>query len=185
MDKTLTKSGVKDPGLNMTAYSALMAALITAGAYITIPVGEVPVVLQNFFVLLTGLLLPPAWAGLTLFVYFLAGAAGLPVFAGATGGLGHFLGPTGGFLFGYLPAVLVISSMVHFLPKNRITDILSMGAGTIVIYFFGLLWLKHLTGADLGVLGLSMVPYLAADAVKILAALPVAKALRPVMYQEI
>lgn len=89
--------------------AALFVALITAGALVAIPLPgtPVPIVLQNAFVVLTGLVLAPAWAALTVGVYLLLGAIGLPVFAGATGGLAHFAGPTGGFLVGYLPAVFV------------------------------------------------------------------------------
>ncbi|MGB8718307.1 MAG: ECF transporter S component, partial [Desulfobacterales bacterium] len=47
--------------LRMTVYAALMAALMAAGAYIAIPVGPVPIVLQNLFIMLAGLLLGPRW----------------------------------------------------------------------------------------------------------------------------
>jgi biotin transport system substrate-specific component len=89
--------------------SALFVALITVGAYVAVPLPgtPVPIVLQNAFVVLTGLVLSPGWSLLTVTVYLLIGAIGLPVFAGATGGLAHFAGPTGGFLVGYLPAVVV------------------------------------------------------------------------------
>ena len=38
----------------------------------------------------------------------LAGALGLPVFAGGLAGLGRILGPTGGYLIGFLPAVYIV-----------------------------------------------------------------------------
>ena len=38
--------------LRMLVFASLMAALMTAGAYISIPVGPVPIVLQNMFVFL-------------------------------------------------------------------------------------------------------------------------------------
>src|SRR6056297_2752500 len=79
---------------------ALLVALISAGAFISVPIpgSPVPIVLQNMFVILAGLVLPAGWAALTVGVYLLLGAVGLPVFAGATGGLAHLAGPTGGFL---------------------------------------------------------------------------------------
>ena len=49
--------------LKRMVYAALMAALTAAGAYIAIPIGPVPIVLQNLFVLLAGLLL--AFAAVT------------------------------------------------------------------------------------------------------------------------
>ena len=68
--------------LRKLVYSALFAALIAAGAFITIPIGPVPIVLQNLFVLLAGLLLGAKWGLITVAVYLLAGLVGLPVFAG-------------------------------------------------------------------------------------------------------
>ena len=47
--------------LKMTVYSSLFVALIAVGAFIAIPIGPVPIVLQNMFVLLAGLLLGPLW----------------------------------------------------------------------------------------------------------------------------
>ena len=48
---------------------ALLVALIAVGAFISIPIGPVPFTLQNFFVFMTGLLLTPFYAGLTVFIY--------------------------------------------------------------------------------------------------------------------
>ncbi|UCG09513.1 MAG: biotin transporter BioY, partial [Desulfobacterales bacterium] len=47
--------------LRMTVYAALFAALTAAGAYLFIPIGPVPIVLQNMFVFLAGLLLGSRW----------------------------------------------------------------------------------------------------------------------------
>jgi biotin transport system substrate-specific component len=100
-------TSIMDPStsLRMTVYASLMAALIAAGAYMALPIGPVPIVLQNLFVFLSGLLLGPRWGVASIGVYLMAGALGLPVFAGGVGGIGRFAGPTGGYLLGYLPAV--------------------------------------------------------------------------------
>jgi len=50
-----------NPQLRMTVYASLLAALIAAGAYLSIPIGPVPIVLQSLFVLLSGLLLGSRW----------------------------------------------------------------------------------------------------------------------------
>ena len=94
--------------LRMLVFASLLAALMTAGAFISIPVGPVPIVLQNMFVFLAGLLLGSRWGLASVGVYLLAGACGLPVFAGGMGGIGRIVGPTGGYLIGYLPAVFII-----------------------------------------------------------------------------
>jgi biotin transport system substrate-specific component len=68
--------------LRMMVYASLFAALTAAGAFLAIPIGPVPIVLQNMFVFLAGLLLGPRWGLASVAVYLLAGAFGLPVFAG-------------------------------------------------------------------------------------------------------
>ena len=43
--------------LRMMVYASLFAALTAVGAFLAIPIGPVPIVLQNMFVYLAGLLL--------------------------------------------------------------------------------------------------------------------------------
>lgn len=176
--------------LRMTAYSSLFAASIAVGAFIAIPVGPVPIVLQNMFVLLAGLLLGPKWGLASVAVYLLAGAVGLPVFAGGTGGLGRILGPTGGYLISYLPAVLVVGLISgkpglkssNLSKKRMIFDLTAMVCGSVIIYAGGVPWLKFVTAMTWGkALSLGMLPFLIGDALKILAAIPIAKALRPII----
>lgn len=168
--------------LRMTVIAALMAALIAAGAYLAIPVGPVPIVLQNLFVLLTGLLLAPRWAMAAVGVYLLAGALGMPVFAGATGGIGRFLGPTGGYLVGYVPAVLLVSWVGRRFDRRPAADVAAMVVAMAVVYALGVAWLKTLTGMDWGqAAAAGMLPFLPGDAVKIAAALPIARTLRPIV----
>ena len=90
------------PDLHKLVLASLMAALIAVGGYLAIPIGPVPIVLQNLFVLVAALLLGSKWGSAAVAVYLLAGACGLPVFAGGGGGLGHLFGPRGGYLFGFL-----------------------------------------------------------------------------------
>lgn len=173
---------VPAPSLRMTVYASLLAALIAAGAYLTIPIGPVPIVLQNLFVFLSGLLLGPRWGLASVGVYLLAGALGLPVFAGGVGGIGRFAGPTGGYLVGFVPAVYVIGRITEKFETRVVFDVAAMVLGSMVIYFFGIAWLKALTGMTLAkTLIVGMVPFIPGDILKIAAAVPIAKALRPVI----
>lgn len=168
--------------LQMTVYASLFAALIAAGAYLAIPVGPVPIVLQNLFVMLAGLLLGRRWGLAAVGVYLLAGALGLPVFAGGAGGVGRILGPTGGYLIGYLPVVFLIGFIAER-AKGRVPfDILAMICGTAVLYACGVSWLKAATGMGWSkALAVGMYPFLPGDILKIIAAVPIAKTLRPVI----
>lgn len=168
----------------MTVYASLLAALIAAGAYLSIPIGPVPIVLQNMFVLLTGLLLGSRWGLASVGVYILAGACGLPVFAGGLGGISRIIGPTGGYLLGYLPGVYIIGLITEKTKKNIVFDIVAMLCGSIIIYVCGVTWLKILTGMTWPkTLAVGMFPFLIGDALKIAAAAAIAKALRPVIIK--
>jgi biotin transport system substrate-specific component len=168
--------------LQMTVYAALMAALIAAGAFLSIPIGPVPIVLQNFFVLLAGLLLGPRWGTAAVGVYLLAGACGLPIFAGGLGGLGRIFGPTGGYLVGYLPATVVVGIVSRAFGKRTAGDLAALIAGSSIVYACGVPWLKLMTGLTWSkALAAGMLPFLVGDALKVAAAVPVARSLRPVL----
>lgn len=174
------------PYLYQTVYASLFAALIAAGAFLAIPIGPVPIVLQNMFVLLTGLLLGRQWGLASVGIYLLAGAIGLPVFAGGTGGIGRILGPTGGYLIAYLPAVWavgIVSEWMKGREKNRmIGDVTAMILGTLIIYGMGVPYLKAVTGMTwTKAAAVGMMPFLIGDALKIAAAAVIARTLRPVM----
>ena len=168
--------------LRMIVFAALLAALMAAGAYIAIPIGPVPIVMQNMFVFLAALLLGARWGLASVAVYLLAGACGLPVFAGGMGGIGRIVGPTGGYLVGYLPAVFLAGYISEKGAGRIVADVLAMICGTVVLYACGVSWLKILTGMDwLKTLAAGMFPFLIGDAIKIAAAALIAKSLRPVV----
>ncbi len=169
--------------LRMTVYASLLAALMAVGAYIAIPIGPVPIVLQNLFILLAGLLLGSKWGLASVGVYLLAGALGLPVFAGGTGGIARFAGPTGGYLLAFLPAVYLIGLISERTERHRVIfEIIGMICGSLVIYAIGVTWLKLVTGMTFSkAVTVGMLPFLIGDAVKIAAAVPIAMAVRPLI----
>lgn len=170
--------------LRMTVYTALFIALISIGAFIAIPLGPVPIVLQNMFVLLAAMILGPAWGLACVAIYLFIGLAGLPVFAGGTSGVGKLFGPTGGYLIGYLPAVFVAAAVSKGLGKKLYGDIIAMTIGSLIVYAVGVPWLKVVTGMTVHkAMAAGMYPFLIGDAVKIVAAAFIARALRPVIRQ--
>ncbi|WP_300461322.1 biotin transporter BioY [Desulfobacula sp.] len=168
--------------LKMTVYTALFVAFIAIGAFIAIPIGPVPIVLQNMFVLLAGIILGPVWGLACVAIYLLIGLAGMPVFSGGTSGIGRLFGPTGGYLLGYLPAVFVTGSISKGLGKKMSSDILAMLLGTLIVYGAGVPWLKVVTAMSFGkAITMGMVPFLPGDILKIIAAAVIARRLRPVI----
>ncbi|MCG8552825.1 MAG: biotin transporter BioY [Desulfobacterales bacterium] len=168
-----------DVSVKPIVYSALFIALISIGAMIAIPVGPVPIVLQNMFVLLSGLILPPAWAAGSEAVYLLMGFAGLPVFAGGTSGIGKVFGPTGGYLLSYLPAAFLTSVISGRAPKSLVRDYAAAVSGMAMIYLFGVPWLKWVLAVSWGkALAAGMYPFLIGAVLKIAAAVIIARKLR-------
>jgi biotin transport system substrate-specific component len=171
--------------LRMTVYAALFAALIAVGAYLAIPVGPVPIVLQNFFAYLAALLLGRRWGVYAIGIYLLAGALGLPVFAGGQGGVARLVGPTGGYLVGYLPAVFIIGSISDRSGTGVVRDAVGMVCGTVALYACGIAWLKILTDLPWAkAVAVGGLPFLPGDAIKIAVALPMAKTLRPLIKRK-
>ena len=168
--------------LRMMVYASLFAALTAAGAFLAIPIGPVPIVLQNMFVYLAGLLMGSRWGLASVGVYLLAGACGLPVFAGGLGGIGRIVGPTGGYLIGYLPTVYIIGKISARTHQRAVYDVLAMICGTAILYAFGVTWLKIVTGmTPATALAVGLFPFLIGDALKIAAAAAIARTLRPVI----
>lgn len=165
--------------LRAMVLTSLFAALTAVGALIALPIGPVPIVLQNLFVMLMGLLLGPRWGLAGVAVYLLAGALGLPVFAGGASGLARFAGPTGGYLVGYLPCVALIGWIAQQGRGHRLMDALALVCGTAALYACGVSWLKVVTGLGWGpALGAGAIPFLPGDSAKIIAALLLAPSLR-------
>ena len=154
-------------------FTALFAAIISAGAFITLPVGPVPVVLQNMFTLLSGLVTGPALGPASVGLFIAAGAVGAPVFAnnGTPAGLARIVGPTGGYLFGYLFGAFIAGVIMGFprqgqkIPVWRI--VLAVASGMLAVYVPGLLWLKVYLKTDwIKTLAAGFFPFILGDALK-------------------
>ena len=159
--------------LHQLVWTALMAAMVAAGAYLIFPIGPVPISMQPFFVFLAGFALGPKHGLLALGLYLLAGTVGLPVFSGGHSGLGHLIGPTGGYLFGFALAAWLCGF------ARRSGKIVPWGAGLawggvalLLVYALGGGWLKFaldMTWTKAWLVG--VVPFIPWDGLKVIAAL--------------
>ncbi|MCR4940395.1 MAG: biotin transporter BioY [Treponemataceae bacterium] len=185
----------------LSAFIALFAAIICVGCFIKIPVGVVPIVLQNILCILTGVLLGGFLGSAPAALFLLAGLIGLPVYSGGSGGIAVWLGPTGGFLPGYLLGALVAGLVagkasvtekkITFKKALRIT--LAIVAGMLILYVPGVIRFAYWAlgagkvPADKSVLAYTMgacvLPYIPGDIIKTVVAVPVALKLRPVLAQ--
>jgi biotin transport system substrate-specific component len=163
---------------------ALFAALISAGAFITVPIGPVPFVLQNFFTLLSGLVLGPFLGAAAVALFIVAGAIGMPVFSnnGSPMGIARLMGPTGGFYLGYLLGAFV-AGLVIGIPRQtekiRIWRLsLAVFLGLLVVYIPGLIRLKFFLETWPKTFAAGFFPFLIGDAIKGVAATLIAPRLR-------
>ena len=117
-------------------------SLLTAlSAQIVIPIGPVPITGQTFAVLLTGALLGSRLGAITMIVYLLEGASGLPFFSGAHGGILHLMGPTGGYLVAFPAGAFITGAFAeHEWDRKFLTAVAAMAIGSIVIMLSGWLW---------------------------------------------
>lgn len=151
---------------------ALVGSLaIWITAKIQIPFYPVPVTMQTLVVLIIGMAYGPKLGTATLLIYFAQGALGLPVFAGTPEkgiGIAYMFGPTGGYLFGFIPAVILVGYLAkRGWDRSSVKTFIAMVLGNIVIYSFGLLWLGTVLGWDKPILEWGLTPFLLGDVLKI------------------
>ena len=126
--------------------SALFCTLICIGSFIRIPMPNMmPMTLQTFFVLLTGLVLPVKASALATVTYMALGLIGLPIFSGG-GGLGYVLMPNFGFIIGFFIATVTIGVLVQKLKNRKLWHYIIISLlGITVIYISGVLYFAFIT----------------------------------------
>jgi biotin transport system substrate-specific component len=119
---------------------ALFTALIAIGAFIRIPIPQVPFTLQLLFTTLAGLLLGAKLGGISVLVYLFLGLIGLPIFAEG-GGFGYLFQPTFGYLIGFAIGAFATGYIAHRVQNPSLKRILVANfAGLFIVYCFGLIY---------------------------------------------
>lgn len=167
-------------------YVGLFVAAMAICSWISVPM-TIPFTLQTFAVFLATAVLGMRLGTVTVVVYVLLGAMGLPVFSGFKGGIGALMGPTGGYIIGFIFSALVTGFMIEHLGRSKRVMAAAMAVGLLVCYAFGTVWFMLMYTKASGavslasVLGWCVIPYILPDCAKILAATVVADRLRGVM----
>lgn len=165
------------------AYIALFTVLIIISAWISIPTA-VPFTMQTFGVFAAITILGGRRGTVSILIYILLGAVGLPVFSGFKGGFGALFGQTGGFIFGFLFSALLMWGMEKLFGKKSQVLLISMLLGLFLCYAVGTLWFVYIYGKNMGevgigiVLGWCVLPFLIPDFVKLGLAYVLASKLR-------
>lgn len=148
---------------------------IAALAQIAVPVpgSPVPVTGQTLAVYLIGTTYGARLGFATFATYLLAGIAGAPVFAAATGfashGIARLTGATGGYLIGMLVATFVLGALADRKADQKFkTSFPTLTLGSAIVFAFGLIWLK--TSLDLSwsaTISAGLTPFIFGELLKI------------------
>ncbi|WP_420827947.1 biotin transporter BioY [Geomicrobium sediminis] len=138
----MTKS--KLSALNVTTASAFVA-LTAIGANITsiapfMVIGGVPITLQTFFAVMSGIVLGSRLGALSMSVYMMLGLVGAPIFAQFKGGASVILSPTFGFILSFILLAYVAGKLVE---RNQSLSMYITAAliGMSINYIVGTNWM--------------------------------------------
>lgn len=159
-------------------FAGMFTAILAVLSQISIPLPSgVPITLQTFGVALCGAVLGWKLGTISVFVYVLAGALGVPVFAEMQGGAGILFGKTGGFLWGFI----IMAALCGFAMKrkNRIFSCLLGLVGLAITHLFGIIGFSILTNTNfLQAFILVSFPYLIKDVLSVTAGICIAGVIR-------
>lgn len=155
------------------SFVALFAALTAALALlpkITVPIAAgVPITAQTLGVMLAGGVLGARRGALSMALFLVLVAIGLPLLAGGRGGLGVFAGPSAGFLIGWIIGAFITGWLVERF-WNRLNfsfaAIACITGGIIGVYLPGIPWLSYTTDLTLGQAAIGSAAFIPGDLIK-------------------
>jgi len=154
--------------------------LLTVSAKLQIPLWPVPMTMQTYVILVIGMAYGTSLGVLTVGAYLVAGAVGLPVFAGTPGkgiGLAYMVGPTGGYLLGFMLATFLLGKLAEKGWDRRMgSSLVAMTMAHLLILVCGAAWLAVLLGWERAI-AVGVTPFITATIIKTILAgftLPVA-----------
>jgi biotin transport system substrate-specific component len=143
--------------------------LLTLSAKLQIPLWPVPMTMQTYVILVIGMAYGTGLGLLTIGSYLVAGAVGLPVFAGTPEkgiGLPYMAGPTGGYLLGFVLATFVLGKLAERGWDQRFASSLAaMVVAHVLILACGAVWLAMLMGWERA-FAVGVAPFVVATIVK-------------------
>ena len=144
---------------------------------IPLPFTPVPLTVQNFGVLLVGLLLGSRRGFAAMILYLAEGAMGMPVFSPSSVGLmgvAQILGPTGGYLMAY-PLVAGLAGFIFERGKKSFARAAVAGLlAEIVLFAGGVSWLYVATHSLAKAAYLGLYWFVTAEVLKVMVAAAIA-----------
>ncbi len=144
---------------------------LCARVTLPLPFTPVPLTMQNFGVLLVGLMLGRRRGFAALTLYLAEGLAGMPVFnPTGPGGLAQLLGPTGGYLISY-PFVAALAGWI--MERGPRTFFRAVAAGVLaetLLFASGISWLVVFTHSFAKALRFGFYWFVFAEIIKVMLA---------------
>lgn len=159
------------------ARCGVCVALLACSAWVIVPLGLAPFTMQTFVLALIPQVMGPRESILTVAVYLVLGACGLPVFSGFQGGVGTLLGPTGGYLWGFLLGMAPAAALMRAEALPRRARAVMAGTALLgVSYLFGTVQLMGVYSLSAPVaLASGVLPFVVPDVLKVAASISVAE----------
>lgn len=159
--------------------SASLFVALCARVSLPLPFTPVPLTLQNFAVLVVGMMLGSRRGFAALALYLIEGASGMPVFSPTgPGGMLTLLGPSGGFLMAY-PLVAGLAGWIT--ERGKMSFARAAGAGVlaeIVLFAAGIGWLVVLTHSFSQAVRFGLYAFVFAEVIKVMLAAAIAQGQR-------
>jgi biotin transport system substrate-specific component len=164
--------------LGMAAVTGLMAQV-----RVPLPFTPVPITLQVFAVLLSGVLLGARYGAVSQIMYLALGVFGVPWFQGWSGGLAYISqGVTVGYLVGFIGAALLIGGLTdrYVAMRGFRAQLVLMIAGVLIIDLAGTVYLASIMHKGLmTAFELGFLPFILIDMAKASAVAGISTALLP------
>ena len=158
-------------------YIAVFAVIMAICSWISIP-AAVPFTLQTFGVFIAAGVLGGKRGTLSVLVFILLGAVGIPVFANFSGGIGVLAGPTGGYIIGFI-AMAIIAGLVIDNFHQPWLQLIGMIVGTIICYALGTAWFCFEAKSTVsGALSICVFPFIPGDLIKMVIAMLIGPAIK-------
>lgn len=170
------RSSSRDLALIAT-FAGVVAALGLVPAFMP-PGFSVPITAQSLGVMLTGAVIGGRRGFLSLALFLVLVAVGLPLLAGGRGGLGVFESPSVGFLLCYPVSAFVVGWLTE---RGGPTYRLAWGlvanviGGIVLLYAAGIAGIAYVVGISVQAASVSTWVYLPGDLVKVVVAAVVAR----------
>tara|TARA_Y100001960_G_scaffold48228_1_gene48904 strand:+ start:409 stop:975 length:567 start_codon:yes stop_codon:yes gene_type:complete len=151
-ESSLVNSIFAPKGINVffkSLFLIIMGTLLLAiSSKIQVPFWPVPMTMQTFAVFIISMAYGWKLSFLTLILYLIEGAFGLPVFAKG-GGMMYLIGPTAGYLYGMTIAAALMGYFADLgYGKSIIKCVLPLLLGSLIIFIFGVGYLGSIIGYD-------------------------------------